>query len=122
MALPVRLLIRTTSPSRSSFTSCISTMSSLSPSRPTASRAPFSRARGVVVGAPHVDDPVKAPDGELVAVIGDVGGEVGVEAVGPAQHVVLQVQLLDVRLLLPLLAVVLAEDVGGAEPQAPSFS
>ena len=33
-----------------------------------------------------VDDLVKAPDGKLVAVVGDVGGEVGVEAVGPAEQ------------------------------------
>ena len=60
----------------------------------------------VVVGAPDVDDLVKAPDGELVPVIGDVRGEVGVKPVGPAQYVILQVQLLDVRLFLPLPAVV----------------
>ena len=71
----------------------------------------------VVVGAPDVDDPVEAPDGELVAVVGDVGGEVGVKAVGPAQHVVLQVQLVHIRLLLAGLQQVLAHDVGGAEPQ-----
>ena len=58
----------------------------------------------VVVGAPDVDDLVEAADGELVAVIGDVGGEVGVEAVGPAEHVVLQIQLFNVRFLLALLA------------------
>ena len=45
MALPVRLDIRTTSPSRSSFTSCMSTISSRSePLRPSASSAPFRRA------------------------------------------------------------------------------
>ena len=54
MALPVRLLIRTTSPSRSSFTSCIRTMSSLSPSRPMASRAPFSRATWPWWSAPQM--------------------------------------------------------------------
>ena len=54
----------------------------------------------VVVGAPDVDGLVKAPHLQLVAVVGDVGGEVGVKAVGPAQYVVLQVQL--VHLLLGL--------------------
>ena len=47
----------------------------------------------------------------------DIGGKVGVEPVGPAQHVVLEVQLLDVRFLLAGLAEVLPEDVGGLEPQ-----
>ena len=45
MVLPVRLDIRTTSPSRTSLTSCISTMSRrFVPSRPSASIAPFMRA------------------------------------------------------------------------------
>ena len=60
----------------------------------------------VVVRPPDVDDLVEAPDSELVPVIGDVRGEVGVKPVGPAQYVILQVQLLDVRLFLPLPAVV----------------
>ena len=60
----------------------------------------------VVVRTPDVDDLVEAPDSELVPVIGDVRGEVGVKPVGPAQYVILQVQLLDVRLFLPLPAVV----------------
>ena len=120
MALPVRLDMRTTSPSRSSFTSCISTMSSLSPSRPMASRGPLEAGHvAVVVGAPDVDDPVEAPDGELVPVVGDVGREVGVEAVGPTEHIVLQVQLLDVRLFFAGPPVVVPEDVGGPEPQSP---
>src|SRR5690606_27169154 len=34
----------------------------------------------LVVGAPDVDDPVEAPDQELVAVVGDVAGQVGVVA------------------------------------------
>ena len=73
----------------------------------------------MVVSAPNVDDLVKAPDGELVAVIGNIRSEVGVKAVGPAQHVVFQVQLLDVRFLLAGLAEVFPEDVGGLEPQRP---
>ena len=56
----------------------------------------------VVVGAPDVDRLVKAPLFQLVAVVGDVGGEVGVKAVGPAQHVVLQVQLVHLLLSLAL--------------------
>ena len=71
----------------------------------------------VVVGAPDVDDLVEAPDGKLVAVVGNIGGKVGIEPIGPAQHVILEVQLLDVRFLLAGLAEVLPEDVGGLEPQ-----
>ena len=56
----------------------------------------------VVVGAPDVDGLVKAADLQLVAVVGDVGGEVGVEAVGAAEHVVLQVQLVHLLLALAL--------------------
>ena len=73
----------------------------------------------VVVGAPDVDDPVKAPDGELVAVVGDIGGEVGVEAVGPAEDIVLQVQLLHVGGLLPGFQEVLPQDVRRPEPEGP---
>ena len=40
----------------------------------------------VVVGPEHVDDPVEPPHQELVAVIGQVAGEVGGVAVGLAQH------------------------------------
>ena len=43
----------------------------------------------VVVSAPDVDDLVEVTHGELVAVIGNVAGKVGVEAVGAAQNVVL---------------------------------
>ena len=43
----------------------------------------------VMVGAPDVDDLVEMTNGELVAVIGNVAGKVGVEAVGAAQNVVL---------------------------------
>ena len=44
----------------------------------------------VVVGAPHVDEQVEAP-GELVPVVGDVGQQVGVLAVGLDEHPVLVV-------------------------------
>ena len=73
----------------------------------------------VVVGAPDVDDLVKAALLKLVAVVGDVGGKVGVEAIGPAEDVVLQVQLLNVLLTLAGLAVVLRLV---ASHRAPSFS
>jgi hypothetical protein len=53
----------------------------------------------VVVGAPDVDDAVEAPL-ELVQVVGDVGGEVGVDAVVAPHHPVL-----------------LVAEGGGAEPQ-----
>ena len=124
MALPVRLDMRTTSPSRMSFTSCISTMSSrfvaVEPQRVQRALEPGDVA--VVVGAPDVDDPVKAADGELVAVIGDVGGKVGVEAVGAAQHVVLQVELFDVLLALARLAEVRPRISDVLSQSAPSFS
>ena len=56
----------------------------------------------VVVGTPDVHSLVKAADLQLVAVVGDVGGEVGVEAVGAAEHVVLQVQFVHLLLALAL--------------------
>lgn len=71
----------------------------------------------VMVRAPDVDDLVEMTHGELVAVIGNVAGEVGVEPVGAAQHVVLEVELVDVLVLLALLAVLLAHDLGGLEPE-----
>ena len=40
----------------------------------------------MVVGAEHVDHPVESADQELVAVIGEVAGQVGGVAVGLAQH------------------------------------
>ena len=43
----------------------------------------------VMVSAPDVNDLVEVTHGELVAVIGNVAGKVGVEAVGAAQNVVL---------------------------------
>ena len=71
----------------------------------------------MVVGAPDVDDLIEAADFELVAVVGDVAGEVGVEAVGAAQHVVLQAELVDVLVLLALLAVLVAHDLRGLDPE-----
>ena len=71
----------------------------------------------VMVRAPDVDNPVKAPDGELIPVVGDVGGEVGVEAVGPAEDVVLQVQLLHVGGLLAGFQEVLPDDIRRPEPE-----
>ena len=43
----------------------------------------------VVVGAPDIDDLIEAAHGELIAVIGDIGGKVGVETVGAAKNIVL---------------------------------
>ena len=71
----------------------------------------------VVVGAPDVNDLIEAADLELVAVVGDVAGEIGVEAVGAAQHVVLQAELVDVLVLLALLAVLVAHDLRGLDPE-----
>ena len=73
----------------------------------------------VVVRTPDVDDLVEAPLLELVAVVGDVGGKIGVEPVGPAEHVVFQVQLGDVLLALPLLPGVLLQNPAGGQPQGP---
>ena len=71
----------------------------------------------VVVGAPDVDDLVKAAHGELVAVVGDIGGKVGVEPVGAAKHVVLEVKLVHVLALFPRPDKAVADDIGGPEPQ-----
>ena len=49
--------------------------------------------------------------------IGDVGGEVGVEPVRAAQHVVLQAELFDGLLALARLAQVRREDLGRLEPE-----
>ncbi len=71
----------------------------------------------VMVRAPDVDDLVEVAHLELVAVIGDIAGKIGVEAVGAAQHVVLEIELVDVGVLLALLAVLLAHDLGGLDPE-----
>ena len=54
----------------------------------------------VVVGAPDVYDLVKAALLELIAVIRDIGGKVGIEAVCAAQDVVLELELFDILLAL----------------------
>ena len=71
----------------------------------------------VVVRTPDVDGLVEAANLQLVAVVGDVRGEVGVEAVGAAQHVVLQIQLRDGFLALALGKKLAAENFGGAQPE-----
>ena len=71
----------------------------------------------VVVGAPDVYHAVEAAHGEFVPVVGDVGGEVGVDAVGPPEHVVLQRELLYVGLALSLGPQRVAQDAGGGEPE-----
>ena len=71
----------------------------------------------VVVGTPNIDDLVKAPHGKLIAVIGDVGGKVGVESVGPAQDIVLQPQLFDGLVGLAGGLELPGEDLTGPEPQ-----
>ena len=73
----------------------------------------------VVVRPPDVDGQVEAPHIQLVPVVGDVGGEVGIEAVGPAQHVVLQVQLVHLLLTFALPHVFLLEQLSGVQPQGP---
>ena len=76
-----------------------------------------ARDVSVVVGTPNVDDPVKAAHRELVAVVGDVGGEVGIEAVGAAEYVVFEVEFFDFRRLFPGLYKVVPHDFGGFQPQ-----
>ena len=75
------------------------------------------RHMAVVIRTPDVDGLVKAPDRQLVAVVGDVGGKVGVETVGPAEHVVLQVQLVHLLLGLALPHEFLLQQLGGVQPQ-----
>ena len=70
-----------------------------------------------MVSAPHVDDLVEAANGKFIAVIGDVGGKIGVEAVGPAQHVVLQLQAVNLLLALALGAQGVGQNPGGGQPQ-----
>ena len=71
----------------------------------------------VVIGAPDVDGLVEAANLQLVAVIGDVRGKIGVKPVGAAQHVVLQIQLGDGFLALAFGEQLAAEDFGGAQPE-----
>jgi len=70
----------------------------------------------VMVGAPDVYDLVEAALFKFVAVVGDVGGKICVESVGPAQHVVLQVQLFYLLVRLSLLFVNLGEYLRGLQP------
>ena len=71
----------------------------------------------VVVGAPNIDDLVKAADRKLIIMIGNVAGKVGVEAVGAAQHVVLEIELVDLLVLLAGLSELLARNIGGTQPK-----
>ena len=71
----------------------------------------------VVVGAPDIDDLVEAADGKFIAVVGDVGGEIGVKPVGAAEHVVLQPQLLDGLVGLAGGLELSGENFGGLQPQ-----
>ena len=64
----------------------------------------------MVVGAPDVYGAVKMPYLQLVAVVGDVGGEVSIDAVGSAENVVLEVELFYVLLALSGGAQLVAED------------
>ena len=59
-----------------------------------------ARNVAVVIGAPDVYDLVKAALLELVAVVGDIGGKIGVEPVCAAQNIVLKLELFDVLGLL----------------------
>ena len=72
----------------------------------------------VVIRAPDIDDLIEAANGKLIAVIGDVGGKVGIKAVGPAEHIVLQIQLFDVGLFFTGLTEMLPQNVGGLQPES----
>ena len=80
-------------------------------------RALESGDMAVVVCAPDVDHIVKAALFQLVAVVGNVGGKVSIEAVGPFQHVVLELKLVDLLLLFARLKQILAQNLRGAEPE-----
>ena len=54
----------------------------------------------VVIGAPDIYDLVKAALLEFIAVVGDIGGKIGIEAVCTAQNIVLEFKLLDIFGLL----------------------
>ena len=71
----------------------------------------------VVVSAPDIDDLVKAAFFKLVAVVGDVGGKIGVEPVCTAQNVVLEVELVYILGLLALFKQVFTQYFGGLEPK-----
>ena len=70
----------------------------------------------VMVGAPHVDTGVEPP-GELVAVVGYVCGEIGVDAIGAAQHIVLEVELFYLFLTLAGLAHVPGDYLRRCQPE-----
>ena len=71
----------------------------------------------VVVGAPDVYDLVKAALLELISVIRDIGGKVGIEAVCTAQDVVLELKLFDILLALTGGAELVPEYPRGVQPQ-----
>ena len=71
----------------------------------------------VVIGAPDVYDLVKAALLELVAVVGDVGGKIGVKAVRAAQDIVLELELFDILGLLARGKELVREYLRGVQPQ-----
>ena len=71
----------------------------------------------MVIGAPDVDDLIEAANGKFVAVIGDIGGKIGVEPIGPAQHVILQRQLFNVGVGLARFPEIFRQDLCRLEPQ-----
>jgi hypothetical protein len=79
---PERFDIFTGSPSRNRRTSCtILTSSAALPAVTALTAACIALDIAAVIGAPDVDEVVKAAV-ELVLVVGDVGGEIGIAAVG----------------------------------------
>ena len=70
----------------------------------------------VVVCAPDIDDLVEATLFKLVAVVSDVGGKIGVEAVCTAQNIVLELELVYILGLFARLEQVLTQYLGGLEP------
>ena len=78
---------------------------------------PSVTSKAVVIGALDVYYLVKAALLEFVAVVGDVGGKIGVEAVCTAQNIVLELELVYFLGLFARLEQVLTQYLGGLEPK-----
>ena len=63
-----------------------------------------------MIRAPNVYSLIKAPYLQLVAVIGNIGGEIGRVAVGAYEHLVLELKALYLLLALALLTELGGED------------
>ena len=56
----------------------------------------------VVIGSPYVYAQIKAPLLQLVAVVSNVCRKIRIEAIGPAEHIILQIKLIHLLLGFPL--------------------